>query len=183
MKLCNRKEYLFLLSLILISAELTGCATTDTALTPDSKTHQDNNKAVLQNIDPTPTPPKPSIISIPVVQTGRYSSIKPKPSRSQRELLQVLITVSIPDEIRNVGQAIRYLLKRSGYQLVQPQMHQTELIEFLNKPLPSVHRRIGPMTLKDALATLTAPAFILTDDPVRRFISYRLDDLYVGEMP
>jgi len=51
------------------------------------------------------------------IQTGRYSSIKPKPTQSQRELLQVMITVSIPDEITSIGETIAYLLKRSGVTL------------------------------------------------------------------
>ncbi|MFW5443986.1 MAG: hypothetical protein ACKE51_06750 [Methylococcaceae bacterium] len=180
MKLFNSNDIAILI--LILNLGLTGCATTQSGKNAGNKTPQDNHEAVLQKIDPLPVLPKSSTINITGVQTGRYSSIKPKPSHSQRELLQVLITVSIPDDIRNVGQAIRYLLKRSGYELVQPQIHQVELTEFFNKSLPRVHRRIGPMTLEDALITLTAPAFLLVDDPVRRFISYRLDDSYTGEM-
>ena len=115
------------------------------------------------------------------IQTGRYSSIKSKPTQSQRELLQVMITVSIPVEIINIGEAIAYLLKRSGYQLVQPQAKQIELTKFFLKRLPDVHRHIGPMTLEDALTILTAPAFKLKQDLVRRLISYELDHLYAEE--
>lgn len=116
------------------------------------------------------------------IQTGRYSSIKAKPTQAQRELLEVMITVSIPDEITSIGQTIAYLLKRSGYQLVQPQAKQIALTRFFLKPLPAVHRHIGPMTLEDALIILTAPAFKLNQDPVRRLISYELDIRFAGEI-
>ncbi len=116
------------------------------------------------------------------IQTGRYSSIKSQPTQSQRELLQVMITVSIPDEITSIGETIAYLLKRSGYQLMQPVAMQIELTSFFLKRLPDVHRHIGPMTLEDALIILTSPAFKLNIDPVRRLISYELDKQYVGEL-
>jgi len=116
------------------------------------------------------------------IQTGRYSSIKSKPTQAQRELLQVVITVSIPDEITSIGETIAYLLKRSGYQLVHPQAQQIELTEFFLKRLPEVHRNIGPMSLEDALIILTAPAFKLNQEPVSRLISYELDTRFAGEV-
>jgi type IV pili sensor histidine kinase/response regulator len=178
-----RKYYLFLLSLI-ISLGITGCATTEAGKNASSEILQNSEELATQKIEPLMANSKLSALpqpNISRIQTGRYSSIRPKPTHSQRELLQVMITVSIPDEIRNVGQAISYLLKRSGYQLEQPKVLQTELSEFFSKPLPRVHRQLGPMTLEDALITLTAPAFVLQNDPVQRLIGYKLNDLYAGE--
>jgi len=129
------------------------------------------------------TPQEQPYYSTPsYIQKGRYSSIKSKPTQAQRELLLVMITVSIPDEITNIGETIAYLLKRSGYQLVQPQSQQIELTEFFLKRLPEVHRHIGPMSLEDALTILTAPAFKLNQDPVSRLISYELDTRFAGEI-
>lgn len=125
---------------------------------------------------------KPYYSTTSGVQTGRYSSIKSQLTQAQRELLQVMITVSIPDEITSIGETIAYLLKRSGYQLMQPEAKQIELTKFFLKRLPDVHRHIGPMTLEDALIILTSPAFKLNNDPVRRLISYELDKQYVGEL-
>ena len=99
---------------------------------------------------------------------------------SQRQLLQVMITVTIPDEITTIGETIQYLLRRSGYQLTGSTYQQPELIQLLTNRLPDVHRQLGPMTLEDALTILTTPAFILTEDPVHRLISYQLDGRYLG---
>ena len=92
-----------------------------------------------------------------------------------------MITVTIPDEIETIGQTIRYLLRRSGYQLINPQQQQPELAQLFSKRLPDVHRHLGPMTLENALTILTTPAFTLIEDPVHRLISYQLDDLFLGE--
>lgn len=115
------------------------------------------------------------------IQTGRYSTVQAKPTQPQRQLLQVIISVTIPDDITTIGQTIHYLLKRSGYQLVQPQADQPELTAFFNKRLPEVHRHLGPMTLEDALSILAAPAFTFHEDTVQRLISYSLDSRYAGD--
>ena len=115
------------------------------------------------------------------IQTGRYSTVQAKPTQPQRQLLEVMISVTIPDDITMIGQTIHYLLKRSGYQLVQPRVDQPKLTAFFDKRLPNVHRHIGPMTLEDALTILTAPAFTLHEDPVQRLISYDLDSRYAGD--
>jgi len=114
------------------------------------------------------------------VQTGRYSSIRSTPTSPQRDLLQVMITLTIPDEITRVGDTLGYVLKRSGYQLQQPKPNQHELSRLFVKRLPNVHRQLGPMTLEDALTILVAPAFLLQEDPVHRLISYQLNEDYAG---
>ncbi|MFK5948650.1 MAG: hypothetical protein QM500_07775 [Methylococcales bacterium] len=172
------KSNSILLSLIPIFGIL-GCTSTGQSIenTVDQATRQQ------AEIPAVVTPQEQPYYSIPSdIQTGRYSSIKSQPTQSQRELLQVMITVSIPDEITSIGETIAYLLKRSGYQLMQPEAKQIELTKFFLKRLPDVHRHIGPMTLEDALTILTSPAFKLNIDPVRRLISYELDKQYAGEI-
>lgn len=168
---------IILLSLIFIFG-LTACSSTGKTVenVVDQSIQQQDGLVTIVTTQYQPSPSAPSDI-----QTGRYSSIKAKPTQAQRELLQVIITVSIPDEITSIGETIAYLLKRSGYQLLPPQVQQKELTEFFLKRLPEAHRHIGPMTLKDALTILMTPAFKLNQDPVRRLISYELDKRYKGE--
>lgn len=108
------------------------------------------------------------------VQTGRYTVISALPSLAQTQLLEVIITVSIPHDIHSIGEAARYLLKRSGYQLIPEPIQGDKAAKILAKPLPEIHRKIGPMRLIDALSMLTAPAFELINDPVNREIRYQL---------
>ena len=105
-----------------------------------------------------------------LVQIGRYSAVHPVPTEEQQDILKVIINVTLPEEIDTTGQAVRYLLKRSGYQLVLPEAQDPEVLQLLAKKLPQIHRKLGPMTLENALLTLTAPAFRLQKDPVHRLI-------------
>ncbi len=184
----------FILVLLISLAALTGCTPATKKPTPISKTISDVNSIPSETIEPaieikpsknqhglTEKIESTSSTTISNIQTGRYSSIRPKPDPAQIDLLQVIIRVTIPEEIRTIGQTIPYLLKRSGYHLVPQHAEQSELAAFFNKPLPRVHRHIGPMTLEDALKILTAPTFILYKDAVQRQISYELDPYYVGD--
>ena len=175
-----------LLSLI-IMLWVTGCTTTGQTHQADDSTH--NTQAVsdtgMTDADAgeiySYTEPDARFSKPKDVQTGRYSAIAATPTHSQRQLLQVMITVTIPDDIETIGQTIRYLLRRSGYQLISPQQQQPELAQLFSKRLPDVHRHLGPMTLENALTILTTPAFTLIEDPVHRLISYQLDDRFLGE--
>ena len=112
------------------------------------------------------------------VQTGRYSVIKTGPTPVQSHLLDVMITVTIPDNIQTIRETVKYLLKRSGYRMAPEPVQELEVLNFLSKQLPSIHRKIGPMKLIDALNMLTNPAFVLVDNPVKREIGYRLKSMY-----
>ena len=181
----NPIKAISLLSLVFILG-VTGCTPngklvqSEVSVIPKAEKKLDgitDKTAKLSIIDPMTT----SHLKLLGIQTGRYTTIQAKPIQSQQHLLQVIISVTIPNDIQTIGQTVRYLLKRSGYDLVNPKPDQLKLTQLLVKRLPDVHRRLGPMTLADALVILTAPAFTLIDDPVHRLISYQLDDRYLGE--
>ena len=84
-------------------------------------------------------------------------------------LLQT-IDVSMPEDARaTVGDGLRHVLKRSGYQLCETPSAVTELYAL---PLPAAHRHLGPMTLRDALLTLAGPAWELHADERARQICF-----------
>ena len=92
--------------------------------------------------------------------------------KAQAELLAATMTVRLPERIQTVGEAVRYLLHRSGYRLADPESIGPDTVALFMLPLPAVHRTLGPMTLKDALETLAGPAFRLVRDPVHRLITF-----------
>lgn len=108
------------------------------------------------------------------VQTGRYSSLAALPSPAQIYPLDVIIDVMIPEDCVTLEQAIRFLLRRSGYML-DPHLH-ADVAELLAKPLPAVHRKMGPIALKDALTLLVTPGFVVRQEPIKRIIRYSLID-------
>jgi type IV pili sensor histidine kinase/response regulator len=114
------------------------------------------------------------------VQVGRYSTLPPVATAAQADLLAVIITVRIPESAQTVGDAVRYLLLRSGYRLQAMEAMNPDTVDLLALPLPAVHRAFGPMVLRHALEMLAGPAFRLVQDPQHRLISFELCPLAKG---
>ena len=106
------------------------------------------------------------------VQVGRYSMIAATPTAAQTDLLATTINVQFPQRIQTLEEAVRHLLQRSGYRLAAAESIGPETMALFALPLPAVHRSLGPMTLRDALATVAGSAFRLVQDPVHRLITF-----------
>ena len=108
------------------------------------------------------------------VQVGRYSTLPAMPTVAQADLLATIVSVSFPARIVTVGEAVQYLLQRSGYRLADGHVMAPETTDLLTLPLPAVHRHLGPITLTQAMETLVGPAFRVIHDPAHRLISFEL---------
>jgi len=108
------------------------------------------------------------------VQVGRYSVLRGLPTAAQADLLSTTITIRFPERIQTIGEAVRYLLQRSGYRLTDQHAVNSVTAGLLGLPLPAVHRNLGPITLQQALETLAGPVFRLVQDPVHRLIAFEL---------
>ncbi len=111
-------------------------------------------------------------------QTSRYLTIKNKPKLEQVDLISQTIQVSFPTNILTVGDAIKYLLRFSGYSLVSEARMNQALSITLQKPLPLVDRTLGPISLHDALKTMTGVGFDLMLDPIHREVDFKLKKSY-----
>ncbi|HHW1764633.1 TPA: PilL N-terminal domain-containing protein [Pseudomonas aeruginosa] len=132
---------------LLLSVLAGGCATTTTQIAPD----------VVEEASPAPQPEAAKFI--PVVRYGRYTLVELAPMAAQRDLLLQTVDVSMPEDARaTVGDGLRHVLKRSGYQLCET---AHAVIELYALPLPAAHLHLGPMSLRDALLTLAGPAWEL----------------------
>ena len=143
---------------LLAAALASGCATTTAPLVPDA----------IEGVSSAPEPEAPEFI--PVVRYGRYTLVELTPTAAQRDLLLQTIDVFMPEDARaTVGDGLRHVLKRSGYQLCETPRAVTELYVL---PLPAAHLHLGPMTLRDALLTLAGPAWELHSDDRARQICF-----------
>lgn len=140
--------------LLIAAALMAGCTTT----TPRTKAAPIAKPAIA------PAKPKPEFV--PVVRYGRYTLVELAPASAQQDLLLQVVDVAIPDtRSATVGDALRHVLLRSGYQLCSV----GDITALNSLPLPASHYRLGPMLLLDALLTLAGPAWDLkVDDGVRR---------------
>ena len=143
---------------LLAAALASGCATTTAPLVPNA----------IEEVASVPEPEASEFI--PVVRYGRYTLVELAPSAAQRDLLLQTIDVSMPEDARaTVGDGLRHVLKRSGYQLCETAHAVTALYAL---PLPAAHLHLGPMTLRDALLTLAGPAWELHADDRTRQICF-----------
>lgn len=115
-----------------------------------------------------------SAYSLDGVQVSRYSTLSPVPPASQVNPLDAVIQVSLPrQQVSTVGDAINYLLLRSGYRLYEQQGDDVKSI--LSLPLPEVHRQLGPYSVQTALGVLMGQSYSLNVDHAHRQIQYKTD--------
>ncbi|HBP0979030.1 PilL N-terminal domain-containing protein [Comamonas sp. Y6] len=148
---------------LLTAALVSGCATTTAPLPSEP----------IEEAAPVLEPETPEFI--PVVRYGRYTLVELAPTAAQRDLLLQTIDVSMPEDARaTVGDGLRHVLKRSGYQLCETTY---AVIDLYALPLPAAHLHLGPMTVRDALLTLAGPAWELhADDRARQVCFERSGD-------
>ena len=104
-------------------------------------------------------------------QIGRYSVIAVTPTAGQQDLLAVTRSITIPDDIKTVGDALHWLLRDSGYRLADHAVLSEAAIDMLDLPLPNAHRAFEPMSLNVVIGLMVGPAFHLVQDPVHRLIA------------
>ncbi|ELP6561316.1 TcpQ domain-containing protein [Salmonella enterica] len=115
-----------------------------------------------------------------VTREGRYTLVSVKSADAQREPLNQLIDITMPVSLVNsVGDGFRYLLFQSGYSLCG--RYGAEFSELLNRPLPAVQRRLGPVRLSEALQVVAGPAWRMTVDEVNREVCFVLRDAYLAQ--
>ena len=104
---------------------------------------------------------------------GRYSAHLASPAFDQLNPLAQIVTVKFsPKRVRTVGQALQQLLLGSGYaQIHGPDEFAAAL---LSKPLPAVHRQLGPLPLASALKTLIGQPYEIMVNEVRREVCVEL---------
>jgi conjugative transfer region protein (TIGR03748 family) len=105
-------------------------------------------------------------------RTGRYSYLVNGATAAQIDPLLTIIEVRLPHSLTSIEEAADYLLRRSGYCLMEPD--SAEVRHLLRLPLPDVHRHLGPMTLREALLALGGKAYALVVDEVYREIGFKI---------
>ena len=105
-----------------------------------------------------------------LLRTDRYTLTQLVADSAQTDPLSTIVQTEFPAQIETVGDAVAYLLHRSGYELLRTD----EIIDALKLPLPRTHRQIGPIDLRTALRTLVGPSWILQENKLVRLIWFVL---------
>lgn len=149
---------------------LSGCATSATP--PASATADDAPalRAALPVPESIATGPAASADITPIVRYGRYTLVELVPEPAQRELMRQVVEVVIPPSLdTNVGDALRHVLRRSGYRLCDT----ADSAALYALPLPAAHLHLGPLMLRDALLTLAGPAWDVSIDDGARQVCFK----------
>ena len=106
------------------------------------------------------------------IRLARYTLQSATAEAGQLDLLAALIEIEFPPHIETAGDAIDYVLLRSGYRRIEtPDARRT-----MNLPLPRAHRKIGPLDLRSAIQTLAGEPWHLHEDHIQRVIWLTLKD-------
>lgn len=119
MRQSSRPLGLAVLSAVMAEAILlSGCAT---SAAPPTSAPADDAPALRAALPvPATITPDPGVSTdlTPVVRYGRYTLIELVPEPAQRDLMRQVVDVVIPANLDiNVGDALRHVLRRSGYRL------------------------------------------------------------------
>lgn len=110
----------------------------------------------------------------PEIRLSRYTTAPAVPDVAQVDPLEAVVQVSFPRAgVATVGDAVNYLLLRTGYRLAAQREADAPASAVLSMPLPEVHRQLGPYSVRTALSVLLGTPFALSVDPMQRLISYR----------
>ncbi|PHV19206.1 hypothetical protein CSQ92_27925 [Janthinobacterium sp. BJB446] len=105
---------------------------------------------------------------------NRYTAISLQPSAADIDPMRIVAQVNFPRmNTKTVGEAIRYLLIRTGYDLVDESQLDPQVVALLAKRLPDSQRTLGPYHVDTMLTILIGPAFKLSMDHASRRISFR----------
>ena len=107
-------------------------------------------------------------------QTNRYTKIENVVSYAQANPLKVVINTNLPQSVVSVGDAVKFLLSRSGYRLASENVLPNEAVTMLGLELPAIQRKIEHVTLDKTLAMLAGDAFELVIDPIHRKIGFKI---------
>ena len=99
-------------------------------------------------------------------RVGRYTLQKLLPSPDQVDILSVTVNIDFPVEVDTVGAALDYMLLRSGY----TRLPHPSSVDRMSMVLPQVHRRIGPVGLRNAIITVAGAPLIINEDEMSRTI-------------
>lgn len=115
-----------------------------------------------------------SMPSSNIIAVGRYQTVSTQPSPEQTDVLLAVIQVHFSLHIRTVNDAVQDLLRYSGYALIDSASQSLALQNTLKKPLPFIHRDLGPLSLKQALSVLMGSPFDLAIDRLNRLVNFTL---------
>lgn len=128
----------------------------------------------------------PSANSLPQdeTQVGRYTTLAMQPVEADANPMAVIATVHFPREVvKTVGDAVRYVLIRTGYQLAAEDGLDARVKTVFGRRLPDNQRVLGPYRVDAMLGALMGQPYRLAADPASRTVTYVVPPALPKEPP
>ena len=112
------------------------------------------------------------------LRVSRYVTLTAGANEAQKDPLSAVIpNLTFARQVVTVFDALQVLLNDSGYRIAtyHPDLRVHQLF---NLALPSIHRQMGPISLENALNTLSGSPWMLAVDPVNRLVTFQLPRHY-----
>ncbi len=124
-----------------------------------------------------------SMVYAQTVQTDRYTQVRLGPEPGQVAPLDEITRIVLSDKLSTVGEAIEEVLDGTGYRLRHIKDSYEKPIDtiLMNQPLPELHRRLGPMTVKDALDVLAGDAWHIKVNDLGRELWFVINPHYAKD--
>lgn len=130
--------------------------------------------ATMQALAGTPLLAATAPVGRAETMVNRYTALALRPDAADLDPTQIIAQVSFPRmNTKSVGDAVRFLLVRTGYDLVPDSALDHQVVALLAKRLPDSQRALGPFQVRTMLQILVGPAFEMTTDHAARLISFR----------
>ncbi len=113
-----------------------------------------------------------NLVAESTVHTDRYTLHAVAPRADQAAPMNAIINVSMGKDVLTVGDAVREILKGSGYRW-SSKRDNDKLLDTL--PLPAIVREMGPITLSDALKTVAGESWELRTDHLNRIVWFEIN--------
>lgn len=108
-----------------------------------------------------------------VTQDNGYTKIIIDTNHAQKKPLDTILTLRLPDDIKNVGQSLNYILKNSGYHLEDLEKTDPRTLKMYTLNIPLSQRTFYQATVLQIIQTLAGQAYETTIDHIKREVSIR----------
>lgn len=165
---------LFAAAILAIAALSSGCATRMEVAAPPSTPVAAPDAAPLAPLAaPRSVVPPATPLGTNQTQVGRYTTLTMQPAEADANPMAVVAKVHFPREVvTTVGDAVRYVLIRTGYQLVADDGLDARVKAVFGLRLPDNQRVLGPYRVDAILGTLMGQPYQLVADPGSRTVTY-----------
>ena len=111
-----------------------------------------------------------------IFEAGRYVRVIADTTPEQQRPMETIVSLTFPrDEVRTIGDATHYLLRRTGYSIPEVDDNEyTAHAKVASFPLPEVHREFDGVTVIAILEALAGVAYAPVVDHAERTVLFDL---------